>query len=93
MKKNIAVSAFTTSHEGHVKRQEIQSCDDLHITHVEKNPKSCRVPTALHDTLRNLKSMGEQFAYVVVQATTLGAQPQRALIPARDLNILTNTMN
>jgi hypothetical protein len=93
MKKNIAVSAFTTCHKGNVRKQNIEPCDDLRITHIEKNPKSCRVPTALHDTLRNLKSMGEQFAYVVVQATTLGAQPQRALIPARDLSILTNTMN
>lgn len=93
MGKNIAVSAFTTSHEGQVKKQDIQPCDDLHITHIDKNPKSCRVPTALHDTLRNLKSMGEQFAYVVMQTATLGTQPQRALIPVRDLKILTNTMN
>lgn len=82
--RNIAVNAFTISGSGSIAKQDISLGGGSTINHVDNNPKTCRVPQAFHDVLRNFKSLGQEFAYVVLG----GGNEQRALIPVRDLRIL-----
>ena len=91
MTKNIAVKAFCEQ-DGKTELC-VKSPNDLIVKHVDENPKSCRVPDRLKNTLRELRTLGEKFAYVVATSTLPNAETQRLLMPMRDLGILTKTLN
>jgi G3E family GTPase len=86
MRTNIAVTAFTEQH----KQINIKS-NDVRILHARAGVKICHVPNALKEPLRQLKSLGQEFAYVVLETTGMRPQQERALIPIRDLQILKRT--
>ena len=84
MSKNIAVTAFTSN------GKTIKPMCGGQITHIQLGAKTHHVPNGLKEPLRQLKSMGGEFAYVVC---CVGQKIEKMLVPTRDAQILMNQLN